>query len=60
MDVFVKRPVLSIVISLALILAGLFSLANISVLQFPQIESSSLLVSTVYPGSSSEVVQGFM
>ena len=60
MDIFVKRPVLAIVISLVLLLAGGYSALKIPVIQFPQIESSSLEITTAYPGSSAEVVQGFI
>lgn len=60
MDIFVKRPVIAIVISLILLLAGAYSATKTPVLQFPRIEGSSLVVSTVYPGSSAEVVQGFI
>ncbi|RLP55900.1 MAG: efflux RND transporter permease subunit [Ketobacter sp.] len=60
MDIFVKRPVLAIVISVILLLAGGYAAMKIPVLQFPQIESSSLVITTSYPGSSAEVVQGFI
>ena len=60
MDIFVKRPVLAVVISLVLLLAGGFAALKIPVIQFPQIESSSLEITTSYPGSSAEVVQGFI
>ncbi|RLU00140.1 efflux RND transporter permease subunit [Ketobacter sp.] len=60
MDIFVRRPVLAVVISLVLLLAGGFAALQIPVIQFPQIESSSLEINTSYPGSSAEVVQGFI
>ena len=60
MDIFVKRPVISIVLSLVIILAGGYSVFKIPVLQFPRIESSKLLVTTAYPGASADVVQGFI
>ncbi len=60
MDIFVKRPVISLVISLTLVLAGIAAAMRIPVLQFPKIESSSLVISTIYTGSSAEVVQGFI
>lgn len=60
MDIFVKRPVLSIVICLVLVIAGVWAALRIPVLQFPRIESSSLIITTLYPGSSAEVVQGFI
>lgn len=60
MDIFVKKPVLAIVISLILILAGGSAAMRIPVIQFPQLESSNLLVTTLYPGASADVVQGFV
>ncbi len=60
MDIFVKRPVLSLVISLVLILAGVFAALKLPVLQFPRLQSASIIISTMYPGASSEVVQGFV
>ena len=60
MDIFVKRPVIAIVLSLALLLAGGFSAMRISILQFPKLESANLLVTTAYPGASADVVQGFI
>ena len=60
MDIFVKRPVIAIVISLVLLLVGIFSANKIPVSQFPTLESSSLVITTAYPGSSAEVMQGFI
>lgn len=59
-DIFVQRPVLAVVISLALTLVGINALRNLPVLQFPRIESASLEVTTVYVGASAERVQGFI
>lgn len=60
MDIFVRRPALSLVISIVILLVGIFSALRIPVLQFPQIESSSLQVTTAYFGASPEIVQGFI
>ena len=60
MEIFVKRPTLCLVISLVILLAGTFAAFKIPVLQFPQIESASLQISTSYFGASAEVVQGFI
>jgi multidrug efflux pump len=60
MDIFVKRPVLAIVLSLTFLLIGGAAALKIPVLQFPKIESTSLVITTAYPGSSAEVVQGFI
>lgn len=60
MDIFVRRPILAVVISLTLLLLGVFATFKISVLQFPKIENSAVIISTAYPGASAEVVQGFV
>lgn len=60
MDIFSKRPVIAIVLSLAFILIGIRAFLNIPVLQFPQINSASIQISTPYVGASAEVVQGFI
>ncbi|MEZ5481634.1 MAG: efflux RND transporter permease subunit [Porticoccaceae bacterium] len=60
MDVFVTRPVLAVVVSLVLVIAGLRSAFELPVLQVPQMESSSLIITTNYVGASAAVVQGFI
>jgi multidrug efflux pump len=60
MDVFVTRPVLAVVLSLALVIMGVIAARNLAVLQYPKVESSSLVISTTYIGASAEVVQGFI
>ena len=59
-DIFVRRPRVSIVLSLALLLVGVQSAINLPVIQFPVIQSSSLEIVTVYPGASAETVRGFI
>lgn len=60
MDVFVKKPVVSSVLSLFICLVGLWAVNAISVLQFPKIESSSLEITTFYTGASASVIKGFI
>jgi multidrug efflux pump len=60
MDIFSKRPVIAIVLSFALILLGIRAAMNISILQFPQISSASIQITTPYIGASAEIVQGFI
>ncbi len=60
MDVFVRRPVLAVVIALGLVMVGLHAVQVLPVLQFPRIESSSLVITTPYVGASAERVQGFI
>src|SRR5690606_22450742 len=59
-DLFVKHPVLAIVVNLAIVLAGLRALTTLPVQQYPDIESSAIVVTTVYTGASAETVRGFV
>ena len=60
MDVFCRRPVVAIVLSLVLVLVGLRASIDLPVLQFPKIASASLVITTPYVGASADVVQGFI
>ncbi|HEU4561339.1 MAG TPA: efflux RND transporter permease subunit [Longimicrobium sp.] len=59
-DIFIKHPVLAVVVNLALVLVGWRALSGLPVQQFPQIESSSVVITTVYYGASAETVRGFL
>ncbi len=59
-DVFVTRPILAVILSLALVLIGGISAMKLPVLQYPQIESSQLVIDTIYVGASAEEIQGFV
>jgi multidrug efflux pump len=59
-DVFIKHPVLAIVVNLVILLVGWKALTSLPVQQYPQIESSSVLINTVYYGASAETVRGFL
>ncbi|HEY5645045.1 MAG TPA: efflux RND transporter permease subunit [Pseudomonadales bacterium] len=59
-DIFIRRPVLAVVISLALVLIGIRVALDMPVLQYPKIDSASLQIRTPYVGASAEVVQGFI
>jgi multidrug efflux pump len=59
-DVFIKHPVLAIVVNLVILLVGWRALTTLPVQQYPQIESSSVLITTVYTGASAETVRGFL
>lgn len=60
MDIFCKKPVLAVVLSLVLVLVGIRAAIDTPVLQFPQITSASLQITTPYVGASAEVIQGFI
>ena len=59
-DIFIRRPVLAVSICLLMVFAGIKAARDMPVSQFPQIESSSLVVSTQFVGASAEVVKGFV
>jgi multidrug efflux pump len=59
-DVFVKRPVLSMVVSLVIVIAGLQAVRNLNVRQYPRSENAVVNVSTVYVGASADLVRGFI
>ncbi|HYW10536.1 MAG TPA: efflux RND transporter permease subunit [Longimicrobium sp.] len=59
-DIFIKHPVLAIVVNLVLVLVGWRALGSLPVQQYPQIESSSVVITTVYYGASAETVRGFL
>jgi multidrug efflux pump len=59
-DTFIRRPVLAVVVSALLLIAGLASLGKISLREFPELERSVITVQTVYPGANSRTVQGFV
>ncbi len=59
-DIFIRHPVLAAVVNLVILLVGWRALTTLPVQQFPQIESSSVLITTVYTGASAETVRGFL
>jgi multidrug efflux pump len=59
-DVFIKHPVLAVVVNLVIVLMGWRAMSSLPVQQYPTIESSSLVISTVYFGASAETVRGFL
>ncbi len=54
---FIERPVLSSVISIAIIVVGIISLAGLPVEQYPDIAPPTISVSTTYYGASAETIQ---
>ena len=59
-DYFIKRPVLSLVISTMIVLLGAQAFFNTQVRQYPELESSVISITTAYPGASAELIQGFI
>ena len=59
-DLFIRRPVLSIVVSLLILLLGLRSLYDLPVRQYPKMDNTVVTVTTLYPGAPAEVIEGFI
>ncbi|MEJ2490596.1 MAG: efflux RND transporter permease subunit [Desulfuromonadales bacterium] len=59
-DLFIRRPVLAIVINLVIVIAGLQAIKTLNVRQYPRSENASITVTTVYVGADAELVRGFI
>lgn len=59
-DLFIRHPVLAIVVNLILVLVGIRSATSLPIQQYPKLESTSIMVNTVYFGASAETVRGFL
>lgn len=59
-DLFIRRPVLAMVINLLIIIAGLQAVRSLNVRQYPRSENAAVTVTTVYVGTSAELVRGFI
>jgi multidrug efflux pump len=59
-DLFIRRPVLAMVVSLVIIIAGLQAIRSLNVRQFPRSENATVTVTTVYVGASADLVRGFI
>ncbi len=59
-DLFIHRPVLALVISFVIIIAGLQAIRSLNVRQYPRSENATITVSTIYVGASADLVRGFV
>ena len=59
-DIFVKRPVLAIVVNLVILIAGLQAIRSLSVRQYPRSDIAVVQVTTVYVGANADLVRGFI
>ena len=59
-DLFIKRPVLAIVVSLVILIAGLQSIRTLTVRQYPRSDIAVVRVSTAYIGANADLVRGFI
>src|SRR5690348_16309614 len=59
-DLFVKRPVLAIVVNLVILIAGLQAIRSLSVRQYPRTDIAQVEVTTVYVGANADLVRGYI
>jgi multidrug efflux pump len=59
-DLFVRRPVLAMVVSLVILIAGLQSIRSLSVRQYPRSDVAIITVTTAYVGANADLVRGFI
>src|SRR5438445_19170 len=59
-DIFIKRPVLSVVVSLLILLIGLRAATVLPIRQYPKLSNTVVNVTTSYPGASADLIQGFI
>jgi multidrug efflux pump len=59
-DLFIRRPVLALVVSFVILIAGLQAMKTLNVRQYPRSDIAAITVNTVYVGADAELVRGFI
>jgi multidrug efflux pump len=59
-DLFIKRPVLSLVVSALILVLGLKAVGSLPVLQYPKTENATITITTTYPGADPDTIAGFI
>ncbi|VVB44304.1 putative transporter [Beijerinckiaceae bacterium RH AL1] len=59
-DLFIRRPVLASVVSLMILLVGLGAFTKLQIRQYPELESTSITITTTYPGANADLIKGFI
>ena len=59
-DLFIRRPILALVVNVLILLMGTAALFKVTVRQFPLMENASINIKTAYPGGTAETMQGFI
>jgi multidrug efflux pump len=59
-DLFIRRPVLALVVNLVIIIAGLQAIGSLNVRQYPRSDNAVVTVTTVYVGASADLIRGFI
>src|SRR5512142_1249206 len=59
-DLFIRRPVIAIVVNLLIVIGGLQAIRSLNVRQYPRSENATVTVTTAYIGASADLVRGFI
>lgn len=59
-DIFVRRPILAIVVSVVIVVAGIQAISSLAIRQYPRSDNSVVTINTAYVGASAELVRGFI
>src|SRR5437879_2663379 len=59
-DLFIRRPVLAIVVNLIIVIAGVQAIRSLNVRQYPRSENAAITVTTAYVGANADLVRGFI
>ena len=59
-DLFIRRPVLALVVNLLIVIAGVQAIRSLNVRQYPRSENAAITVTTAYVGANAELVRGFI
>src|SRR5512135_1279345 len=59
-DLFIRRPVLAVVVNLVILIAGFQAIRSLTIRQYPRSDNATVTVTTVYVGASADLVRGFI
>ncbi len=59
-DLFIRRPVLAVVVNLLIIIAGVQAMRTLTVRQYPRSDNAAVTITTTYVGASADLVRGFI
>jgi len=59
-DLFIRRPVIAVVVNLMIVIAGVQAIRTLNVRQYPRSENAAITVTTAYVGANAQLVRGFI
>ena len=59
-DIFIRRPVIAVVVSLVIVIAGVQAIRTLNARQYPRSENAAITVTTTYVGANADLVRGFI